>query len=96
MDTAENIIKQLGGSGRLSAMIGAHGFRATENDVTFNFKGSKETNCMTISLNEADLYDINFYKIKGAGFFVASTASDIPVENLKSVIESKTKLSLSL
>jgi len=60
------IIDQLGGSGRLKAMVGAWNFiRDGEKNVQFRFKGSKVANHVSISLNSKDLYDVSFCKVHG-------------------------------
>ena len=63
ISTATEIIKQLGGAGRIKAMVGACNFGTNGNDVSFRFKGSKKANHIKITLNGMDLYDVEFIKI---------------------------------
>lgn len=88
---AETIINQLGGRGPLAAMIGASDFDAMNDGVWFAFKGSRVANAIEIKV-EADLYNIEFFKGP------KSTGKSIGVDTsqLKSTIEQKTKLYLSL
>ena len=100
MEIAKNIQTQLGGSGRLSMMIGANNFVAETNGdyLRFRFKGSRKFNMITITLNALDTYDIEFQKYSPSKFTVTT------VENFKgayadmlvSVFEKTTGLYLSL
>lgn len=62
MDIANTIIKQMGGSGRLGAMIGARNFLALKSGVRFDFKMNSKMNRCQIELNSMDTYDVKFYK----------------------------------
>lgn len=62
-EIAHTIIQQMGGAGRLNAMVGANNFLTIDQGVQFSFKGSKTANKVVIKLTEMDLYDITFYKI---------------------------------
>lgn len=60
--TATSILNQLGGT-RFVAMTGAKNFIALENGIKFNIgKNISKTNTVKITLNGADLYDIEFIK----------------------------------
>jgi len=59
---AREILRQLGGGNKLAAMIGAHGFTSEGRDLSFAFKGSREANRVKITLNELDLYTVEFFK----------------------------------
>lgn len=63
MEIAKTIIGQMGGQGKLRAMVGAHDFIVTDSGVQFGFKGSKKANKVVIDLTPMDLYDVKFYKI---------------------------------
>lgn len=89
--TAETIISQLGGYGPLRAMIGASDFDATKDGVWFAFKGSRASNAVEIKV-EADLYNVEFFK----GPKSVGKVARIDASQLKSTIEQKTKLYLSL
>lgn len=90
-NAAETILNQLGGYGPLSAMIGASDFDAMANGVWFAFKGSRVANAVEIKI-ENDLYNIEFFK----GPKSVGTSRGIGTEQLRSCIEQKTKLYLSL
>ena len=67
MEIATTIIQQMGGGGKLRAMVGASDIFALEAGVQFSFKGCKEANKVKIDLTEMDTYNISFYKIPKLG-----------------------------
>jgi len=81
MEIARTIIAQMGGQGRLKAMIGATNFVSTNKGVMFSFKGSKIANKVDISLTPLDLYDVKFYKINMKNL----EKSIIPVDEIEGV-----------
>jgi len=86
------IVRQMGGFGKLRAMVGATIMRL-DNGVSIKFKGSRKTNCVEILYNEGtDSYDVTFYK----GFNVVEQMEDIYCDQLKPVFERTTGLYLSL
>ena len=97
MEIAKIIINQLGGIGRLTAMVNAKHFVYSETDnwVAFKFSGSKKFNYVKITLNGKDLYDVNFKKL--VKFDVRKTVdyNDIYCDQLVELFESETKLYLS-
>lgn len=92
------IISQLGGSGRLNAMLGAKDFLAHENGVSFKItaKAKNKANYIKIVLNGNDLYDVTFGYIRGTNYTIRSEHTDIYAESLVSFIEDETDLFLSL
>lgn len=92
---ASEIIKQLGGQGRLKVMTGAYNFVAIDYGVSFRIKNAK-ANYIKIFLNGKDLYDVEIGRIRGANYTIVNTQKDLPLENLKSHIEGITGLRLSL
>ena len=112
IEIANTIIRQMGGSGRLGAMIGAKHFVALNSGVRFDFKMNTKMNRCQIELNSMDTYDVKFYKnckITGREKTVEAmdkkiTKSQKVVEAiegiyndmLKSIFESTTGLYLSL
>ena len=103
MKPADITLQQLGGRGRLKAMIGAKDFFSDDNGQTLMFKYPRNK-AVRITLNGNDLYDIEFltlgrlnrktwemspHKITGAFF-------DVGVENLRETIEEFTGLYLSM
>jgi hypothetical protein len=80
-EIAETILDQMGGAGKLYAMIGAQHMVSLDDlgGVQFVFKGSKRTNKVVIKLNSLDLYDIEFWK------FTKSTGACVKVTELCSL-----------
>ena len=102
---ADTTLKQLGGSGRLKAMIGAKDFMSDDGGKTLMFKfpnrGAGKPNYVKITLTSADLYDIQFGRItnkKAAGPALKKLKSydGIYADQLKSIFEKETGLRLSL
>lgn len=97
LTVAKTIAEQLGGTGKLHAMIGAHAFTGGANNLLFMFKARAKNgaNVVDIILNGMDTYDVAFYKMRGSKHSVVSKETDIGCENLKQYIESETGLYLS-
>ncbi len=97
---AATILKQLGGTGRLVAMIGAHTFIDHGNGVSFKWKArtdrpSKRGNYLKIALRN-DEYDLTFQYLRGYNSKVVKELRGIQASNLKMAIERQTGLRLSL
>lgn len=92
---AGEIIKQLGGFGKLKSMTGAHTFVAHESGVSFKIKNPK-ANYIKIILNGNDNYDVEVGRIRGMDYKVLVSETNIPAENLKNLIEKSTGMYLSL
>ena len=97
MKVAEMIIKQLGGIGRLQAMIGAKDFVGGPDKVQFKWKAkaANKANCLVVKLTPADEYEVEFWKIRG---FKMDKVSEHPAfaGTLKELFERETGLYLSL
>lgn len=98
-EVAKEILRQLGGPGRLRAMIGAETFLAEKyNDnrlgIKFKAKAKHGINFIKITLTPADLYDVEFSRVHDCK--VISTLKGIYAEDLKRLIELETGLYLSL
>jgi len=104
---ANTIIKQMGGLGKMSAMVSANGlvFGTEENGdcfVQFSFKGSRKINKCKVILNWDDTYTMEFWKISlraknPANMCVKkSDASGLYWDMLKPEFERVTGLYLSL
>jgi len=65
IEIANTILQQMGGYGKLKAMIGIYNLLAIDDGLRFDFKGSKKVNRVTIELTPDDLYNVSFYKIPG-------------------------------
>ena len=97
-DIQDSIYSALGGKNKLVAMIGAKDFVHSKKGLTFKLpKQANKINMITIELNGKDTYDISLanFSIKN-GYKVIHKDEDIGAEWIKSVIEMKTGLKLSL
>ncbi len=90
------ILYQLGGLGRLSAMIGINDVTILDNGVRFKFKGSPKTNCLGITLQPSDTYNLAFYKLRAGSWSVVSTWGDVYADMLQVIFEQVTGLRLTL
>jgi hypothetical protein len=107
-DVAMTIIKQMGGMGRLKAMVGAKDFvsysAASESKygeglggVAFKFAKSKgKPNYVKIILDPSDTYTVTFGSIRGYQLKDEDEISGVYVSNLRDLFERKTGLYLSL
>ena len=95
---ANNILLQLGGMGRLKAMVGATNFVYDDNSLKFKFKSCRKANVIQITLNSMDLYDIKFFKYNSRSLECKEVKEmkDIYNDMMKSLIEEFTGLYLSL
>jgi len=101
IQVASEIIRQMGGSGRLSAMTGAKQFVALENGVSFKIgRNSAGINTVTIKLNGMDTYDTEYGRIrtiKDMPTYKRLAGSDgIYNDMLKADFESNTGMYLTL
>jgi len=94
-DVANTILQQMGGSGRLKAMIGAKNFMAHENALSFKFPNPKRSlgNYVKIELDAgSDTYSMEFYN----GMKSVKKIDGLHAEDLKKAFESQTGLFVSL
>lgn len=98
LQVANTILSQLGGSNRLSAMIGAYNFIGGEDSLSFRFKAKAKDRIsgIRIILNALDLYDLEFFVIRGTNVKKLVTIADVDAFALRSVIRSTTGLYLNL
>jgi len=95
---AMTILAQLGGN-RFTAMTGAKQFGDTGNGLSFRLPSNfatKGINHVKIELNDLDLYDITFTKIRGMKVTVIAEASGIYCDMLRDVFTKATGLDTSL
>lgn len=93
------IAEQLGGLGKLSAMVGAHTFTyRPEGEFNFHFKMCRKANIVRVKLTEDDLYKVTFFRYSKRTYGVAQTKEydGLFAEDLKRVFEEYTGLLLSL
>ena len=96
---AQTILQQLGGMGRLMAMIGAYHFTVLEEKgLSFKFKGSCKFNYCKILLTPMDTYTVTFQKWnwKACSLQHETTFDDFYCDNLIPIFEETTGLFLSL
>jgi hypothetical protein len=101
MDVANTIAKQLGGTSRLAAMIGAKDFLGDAKSLQFKFKGKSTNgaNCCVVTLDENDTYTVRFAKVGRAPIYEISekgTTSMVYADVLRSHFERETGFYLSL
>ena len=106
MTYADVTLKQLGGSRRLTAMIGAKHYMSDNDGRTLQFKhmaGRNKSNFIEITLNSLDLYDVKFIKIgrrsKNNPCGTVTTVSEINNvygDQLKSLFVRETGLAITL
>jgi len=101
-DVANIIIQQMGGTGRLNAMIGAKNFvfhHDLEGGVSFKFMKSSlkgAPNYIKITLNGKDLYNLEFGYIRGSKYKVVKKIDDVFAEDLRPIFKRQTGLDLHL
>ena len=106
---ASTILRQMGGTGRLGAMINAKNFvsypAAADSKygegmggVAFKFSnpGRGKPNFIKIILNGRDYYDVAFGRQRGLNFKELKKVNDVSASNLKSLFERETGLYLTL
>lgn len=95
-EIASVILSQLGGFGRLNAMLGIKQATIVDNGVSIKYKVSSPVNFIKIQLNTLDLYNIEMGKNHGMNYKVIKSVNDVFVEDMKSIIEDTCKVRLSL
>jgi hypothetical protein len=97
-ENAAETLKQMGGTGRLTAMTGANNFAFCDKGayVGFKFKMCKLFNYIQIKLNSMDTYDVTFMKIWGCDIKKTEEINGVYADQLVELFETKTGLYLSL
>ena len=107
---ADIILQQLGGSGRLKAMIGAKDFMSDNGGKTLRFKfpnrSKSKPNMIKITLTSMDLYDVEFGRVgqkkdklsgyKELTYDKLKIVKGVYSDQLKGLVEKETGLRLSL
>jgi hypothetical protein len=93
---ANVILAQLGGAGRLTAMIGARDFLDCGNALAFRFtaRSLRAINRIRVELAPDDTYTVTFYR--GRLAIVVQTITGVYADGLRETIEHATGLYLSL
>ena len=63
LTVANTIIEQMGGAGKLTAMVGAKHFVGDETSVQFSFSGCRKANKCRVTLLPTDLYKMELLKV---------------------------------
>jgi len=100
---AQTIGAQLGGLGRVAAMIGAHSFMVhKEGALSFRFKAKaikvngKSPNYIKITLDPSDTYTVEFGRIHGFDYTAVQTDEGVYCDQLRPLVETTTGLYLSM
>mgnify|MGYP003636314740 FL=1 len=94
MELANEIIRQLGGAGKLKMFTGAKGFIALNNGVSFRI-GNRKTNYVKIVLNSMDTYDVTFALLRSGKMVNLREFNGIYNDGLKELFERETGMYLS-
>lgn len=97
---ADTIAEQMGGIGKLKAMLGAHSFSTSGNDFAFVFPNKKRSkgNSVRVVYNPGtDLYSMEFWNVSLAkGMKKVADYDDLMWEDLIPIFERQTGWSLRL
>lgn len=98
MQTANTILGQMGGAGRLAAMVGASMFVGSADSLMFAFRGCAKANKCRVTLDANDTYTVEFCKLKNRGLDVTTfkAASNVYADQLRRLFEQTTGLAISL
>ena len=101
MRVANTIMNQLGGYGKLKAMINIKYQTAINSGLKFMFSGCRKINCIQIILDATDTYKIEFGKLVMSGKNIGEYTKvkgfeEIYADQLKWLVEETTDLRLSL
>lgn len=102
MDIAKEIMAQLGGR-RFIAMTGAKDIFGGKNanyeyggTLTFKINGKtpqrKTVNCVRITLNENDLYTMEFMYVRGGKLTMLNTVENVYYDMMVEIFETQTNL----
>lgn len=92
-------VAQLGGFGKLSAMLGAYGFvyDNEKNSVQFKFRGSRKANAAVVTYDAgADLYSLRLCRVGRAGVKCVLDLAGLDTAQMREAFERTTGLYLSL
>jgi hypothetical protein len=104
LQVAETVFAQMGGKGRLSAMVGAHNFSYDARDerrtvATFHFKGCRKANVCRVAYDYASdtygFYLVRYSPKKLTLTPVVAIDRDVYAEDLRRLFESNTGLYLT-
>lgn len=93
MKIAQTILEQLGGT-RFIAMTGAKNFVNIGDALQFSIgRGTKNgANKVVVKLNSSDLYDVDFWKCRGAEMQLLNSECNVSADQLQAVFTEQTGL----
>ena len=95
-EIAVTILQQLGGMGRLKAMVNIKNITLVENGVLFKMPvAGAKANFVKVVLNSMDTYDLTLTKVHGKSIKVVAEHPGIYDTMLKGLIEKGSELRLS-
>ena len=95
-EIAENILKQLGGNMFL-AMTGAKNLAYSDNGISMKIgRNAKKVTHVQITLNDLDLYDVEYFSIRGTNYKTTAKSESIYNDMLVSDFEKNTGMYTSL
>jgi hypothetical protein len=97
---AKTILEQLGGN-RFAVMTGAKNFVSHADGLSFKLPSTPHftksgINFIKITLNQKDLYNVEFGKLRGLKYTKLSQVNDVYDDGLRRLISVETGLALSL
>ena len=98
-EIGQEILRQIGGKGRIAVMTGAKNFLLTERGISFRlprYAHKGWVNYVAIDLDPSDTYTIRTCRISGADVREMSNDSGVYCDSLLCVLEEKTGLRFSL
>ncbi len=96
MTVANEILRQLGGRGRVGALLGVTQFAGDETSLRVKFKaqGMDGINCFKVTLDPSDTYTVEFFKTGRLDYTEKGKIEDVYCDNLVETIETRTGLYL--
>lgn len=99
-EIARTICEQLGGMHRLKVMVGARDFVAIANGLAFRIPGKNfardSINLIRVTLTPSDDYTVEFMRVRGARAKVVSAVRGVYCDQLVSLFEDTTGLTLRM
>ena len=93
---AQTIVEQLGGIGKLRAMVSAHTLIDHGDALSFKFKGSSAANYCKITLDPSDTYTVEFGRIRGLDYYPDAPIPGVYADQLVRLFTATTGLDLTL
>lgn len=91
-EIAKTILAQMGGTGKISAMLGTKQYVVIDHGVKFNWPSKERSkgNCVQITLLPSDTYKMEFYNVSRTGFKLVKEYEDIYWDQLIEIFEKQT------